>query len=126
MTADPEAATLIHDYVQRQEPPLDRKIIDAMRKALQVAASSGGGYLAVPETVRNRCLELCFALEKQDDKRLIDILNAADARARAGDAETIMTSSRASRATIAKNRSWGWIWISTRNAGRDGRASLRL
>jgi len=84
MTGDPEAATLIHDYVQRQEPPLDREIIEAMRKALQVAAGSGGGYLAVPEAVRNRCLELCFALEKQDDTRLIKILDAAEGRSGVG------------------------------------------
>jgi hypothetical protein len=61
MTGDPQAATLIHDYVQGREPQLDREIIDAMRKALQVAAGSGGGYAAVPDAVRNRCVEMCWS-----------------------------------------------------------------
>jgi hypothetical protein len=79
-TGDPRAATAIHAYVQRQQPPLDREIIEAMRKALQVAADPGGNYHAVPEAVQYRCLELYFALERQGDGRLIGILDAADAR----------------------------------------------
>src|SRR6202022_3234458 len=84
-----DKATLIHDYVQRREPPLDREIIDAMRKALQVAAGSGGGYAAVPDAVRTRCVEMCLALDAEGDSRLLDILDAAEARAKIGDRETI-------------------------------------
>jgi hypothetical protein len=89
MTGDPQAATSIHDYVQRHKPPLDREIIDAMREALQVAADPAGDYLAVPEAVRNCCLELCFALDRRGDARLLDILDRADGRGSAGAAEAI-------------------------------------
>jgi hypothetical protein len=84
MTADPEAAILIHDYVQRQHPPLDREIIDAMRKALQVAAAPGGGYLALPKSVRQRCDQLCLVLDHQGDGRLLGILDAAEGRGGVG------------------------------------------
>jgi hypothetical protein len=59
MTADPEAASLVYDYVQRQQPPLDRETIDAMRQALEVAGAAGGDYLAQPEAVQRCCLEMC-------------------------------------------------------------------
>jgi hypothetical protein len=89
MTGDPHAATLIHDHMKGREPQLDAENIDAMRKALQVAAGSGGGYAAVPEAVRNRCLEMCLWLDAQGDSRLLDILDAAEARAKIGDRQTI-------------------------------------
>jgi hypothetical protein len=89
MTGDPKAAALIHDYVQYRSPPLDRESIDEMREALRVASGAGGDYLALPEAACNRCLELCFALEKQGDRRLIDILDAAERRGVAGGPETI-------------------------------------
>jgi hypothetical protein len=79
---DAQAAALIHDYVRRRDPPLDAETIDAMRRALRAAADPGGDYLAAPETVRNHCLELCFALERQGDGRLINFLDAAEARSR--------------------------------------------
>jgi len=52
--------------------------ITEMREALHVAIDPKGDYPALPETVRNHCLYLCFALEKQGDTRLLEILNAAD------------------------------------------------
>jgi hypothetical protein len=66
--------------VQRKDPSLDRDTLEAMAKALRVAAPPGGDYLAVPEGVRNNCLELCLALIEQEDNRLIGILDAAEAR----------------------------------------------
>jgi hypothetical protein len=79
MTGDPTAAELIHEYVQRQSPPLDRNEINEMRVALQVAADPNGNYPALPEAVRNRCLYLCMTLsDEQGDRRLLDILDAAD------------------------------------------------
>ena len=78
ITGDPKAAARIHDYVQRQSPMLNTDAITEMRAALHVAVDPKGDYPAVPETVRNHCLYLCFALEKQGDTRLLDILNAAD------------------------------------------------
>jgi len=56
-----------------------------MREALRLAGDAGGGYLTLPEGVRDRCLELCLALEKQGDRRLIDILDAAERRGLAAD-----------------------------------------
>jgi hypothetical protein len=81
ITGDPKAAALIHDYLRRQEPRLDREAIDAMREALQVAATSTREYPALPDAVRNRCLEMCFALlDEHGDSRLIGILDAAEGR----------------------------------------------
>ena len=59
-----------------------------MRQALQVAVDPGGNYPKVPEAVRNRCLDLCLALDSQGDRRLLDILDAADGRDRACGKET--------------------------------------
>jgi hypothetical protein len=78
MAGDSHAAASVHKYLQRQ--PLDREMIGAMRKALQAAADPAGDYLAAPEAVRNQCLDLCFALEREGDGRLLDILDAAEAR----------------------------------------------
>jgi hypothetical protein len=78
ITGDPKAAPRIHDYVQRQAPMLTTDAIAGMRAALQVAVDPKGDYPALPATVRNDCLYLCFALEKHGDARLLDILNAAD------------------------------------------------
>lgn len=81
MTGDPHAAASIHDYLHRQQQPLDREMMGAMRKALQAAADHpDGDYLGAPEAVRNQCLDLCFALEREGDGRLLDILDAAEAR----------------------------------------------
>jgi hypothetical protein len=80
MTGDSRAAASIHGYLQRQQPPLDREMIGAMRKALQAAAEPGGDYLAASEATRHQCVDLCFALEQQGDGRLLDILDAAEAR----------------------------------------------
>jgi hypothetical protein len=82
ITGDPTAAALIRDYVQRKEPRLEQDAIDAMGKALRIAAAPDGAYLAQPEAVRNSCLDLCFALEEQGDRRLIGILDAAEERAK--------------------------------------------
>jgi hypothetical protein len=83
VTGDSHAAASIHDYLRGQQPSLDREMIDAMRKALQAAADPGGDYLVAPEAVRNQCLDLCFALERQGDARLIEILDAAEGRGQA-------------------------------------------
>jgi len=89
MTGDKDAATLIYDYVQAQKPPLDHEMIAAMTKALQVAAGPGNGYVDIPQAVYNCCVELCMALDERGDSRLLDILDAADARSKAAPAETI-------------------------------------
>ena len=79
MVKDPQAASLIHDYVRRRDDqPLDADMIHAMRQALRAAAEPQGDYLAAPEAVRNQCLDLCFALDRQGDGRLLDILDAAE------------------------------------------------
>ena len=88
MTGDADAAATIHDYVQWQKPPLDREMIDAMRQALQVAVDPGCDYLGVLEAVRNRCIDLCLALDSQGDRRLLDILDAADGRGQSRGKET--------------------------------------
>ena len=80
ITNDPKAAALIRDYVQRKDPPLDRDTIKAMAVALRAAASPGGDYLAIPEAIRDNCVDLCLALAEQGDNRLIGILDAAEAR----------------------------------------------
>jgi hypothetical protein len=87
MAGDTEAASSIYAYVQRQKPPLDRTMIDGMRQVLQAAADPGGDYLGAPELVRNRCIDLCLELDRQGDGRLLDILDAADRRARARENE---------------------------------------
>jgi hypothetical protein len=92
MTGDPKAGTLINDYVQQKDPPLEPEMIDEMRTALQVAAGPGSGYLDIPVAVRHRCLDLCFWLDERDDHRLLEILDAADARSRAAAADKIYDS----------------------------------
>jgi hypothetical protein len=77
ITGDPKAAASIRDYVHQHEPRLDPEAMNAMRQALHVAAVSAEEYLALPEAVHDRCLEMCFALDEQGDSRLIAILNAA-------------------------------------------------
>jgi hypothetical protein len=58
-------------------------MIGAMRKALQAAADHpDGDYLGAPEAVRNQCLDLCLALDQEGDARLLNILDAAEARSR--------------------------------------------
>jgi hypothetical protein len=89
MTGDKDAAALIYDYVQAQKPPLDHDMIDAMTKALQAAAGPGSGYADIPKAVYNRCLELCIWLDERGDSRLLEILDAADARSRVAAAETV-------------------------------------
>jgi hypothetical protein len=76
ITGDPKGAAMIRDYVQRQEPALDREAIEAMREALHVAADPEGDYHALPGAVHNQCLALCFSLHEQGDGRLLDILDA--------------------------------------------------
>jgi hypothetical protein len=88
MTVDREAASLVYDYVQRQQPPLDRETINEMRQTLEVAAAPAGDYMAQPEAVRRRCLEMCFAFDEQDDRRLVDILDAAERRSGVGEKRT--------------------------------------
>ncbi|MGH7212978.1 MAG: hypothetical protein ACREF1_16135 [Acetobacteraceae bacterium] len=68
--------------MQRQSPPLERAAIDEMREALHVAVDGRGGYLALPEAVRHRCLAMCLALDERGDSRLVGILDAADRVAR--------------------------------------------
>jgi hypothetical protein len=80
VTGDPDAAGLIRDYVQRKEPPLDRETIDAIREAVEIASAPAGDYRALPEAVRNLCLELCLALDERDDSRLLGILDIAEVR----------------------------------------------
>jgi hypothetical protein len=65
---------MIRDYVQRKELPLDQNMIVPMGAALRAAGVREAGYGALPETVRNGCLDLCFALDEQGDSRLIRIL----------------------------------------------------
>jgi hypothetical protein len=79
MVEDPQAAGRIDDYLRERDPPLDAAMIDAMRQALQAAAKGPqGGYLATPEPVRDECVRLCFVLERQGNRRLLEILDAAD------------------------------------------------
>ena len=52
ITADPEAAAAIRDYVGRREPRLDAETLREMRRALEIAAAPDGDYLAVPDGVR--------------------------------------------------------------------------
>lgn len=78
ITGDPKAAALIRDYVQRQEPRLERQEIDALREALQLAAARDKTYSALPEATHNRFLDLCLSLDEQSDSRLVPIFNAAE------------------------------------------------
>jgi len=82
ITGDPEAEALIRAYVERRVSPLDLEKIEGMREGLRVAADPAGNYRALPEPVQKACLELCFGLEEVDDRRLIGILDAADARSK--------------------------------------------
>jgi hypothetical protein len=111
---------LIRDYVQRREPPLDSEAIEAMREALHVAAAPEGGYLALPEAVRNRCLEMCFALDERGDGRLVGILDAAEGRGVAGDPiyDRYPGLTRPILATSPAAKIRSLTWISTRNSGR--------
>ena len=79
MTGDRKAAAVIHDYVQRKEPRLERETIDAMQEALNLAEASDR-YSELPETVRNRCIDLCLVLAEHGDNRLLEILDAAEQR----------------------------------------------
>jgi hypothetical protein len=104
MAGDAEAATLVHDYVHWQQPPLDREIIDAMRQALDVAAAPAGDYLAQPEAVKRRCLEMCFAFDRLGDSRLLDILDAAERRGVVGETRTAeATGVESIEAAVARN-----------------------
>ena len=89
MTGDREAATLIYEYVQAQKPPLQHEIIEGMTKALQAAAGPGSSYPDIPKAVYNRCLELCIALDERGDSRLLEILDAADARSKTAAPEKV-------------------------------------
>jgi hypothetical protein len=89
LSGDPKAAERVHAYVGRQMPALELETIDAMREGLRVAADPAGNYRGLPDAVQKACLKLCLGLEEEGDRRLIGILDAADARARAGPAETI-------------------------------------
>jgi hypothetical protein len=82
ITSDPKAAGLIWDYVQRHRPRLDQETIDAMRDALRVAATFDGNYQAVPDVIRNQCMDMCLALDIQGDSRLFGIIDQADKLAR--------------------------------------------
>ena len=88
MTGDRKAAAVIHDYVQRKEPRLERETIDAMREALNLADASDK-YAALPEEVRNRCIDLCLVLAEHGDNRLLDILDAAEQRGADRDREIV-------------------------------------
>jgi hypothetical protein len=83
ITGDAKAAALIRALAERRVLPLDLKTIEGMREGLRAAADPAGDYLALPEAVQKACLGLCFGLEALDDRRLIGILDAADARSRA-------------------------------------------
>ena len=85
LTGDPTAAALVHKYVQQQLPRLDRNAILEMREALHVVGDPGGDYLAVPEAARWHCLEMCLALDKGGDSRLLLILDAAEKRRMSGE-----------------------------------------
>jgi hypothetical protein len=83
ITGDPKAAAPVRSYLQRHEPPLEREAIDAMREALYIAAARDGSYMAIAEETRNRCFKLSCALDVQSDRRLIDIIGAAEPPAQA-------------------------------------------
>lgn len=122
ITADPEAAVAILDYVGRREPRLDAETLREMRRALEIAAAREGDYLAVPDAVRSRCVLMCFELDARGDSRLLDIILLIARRGGAPPGERFMTirswraaiGARLSRSTIPK-------WISS--AGRDGAGS---
>jgi hypothetical protein len=84
LTADPEAGAAMRDYVGGCEPRLDAETLRDMRRALEVAASPDGNYVALPDMVRNRCVLMCFELDARGDSRLLDIIDRAEARAGAG------------------------------------------
>jgi hypothetical protein len=89
ITGDPKAAAVVREYVRQHEPRLEPQAIDAMREALEIAAAATGDYLAVPEAVRTRCVEMCLEFDRQDDSRLLEILDSAERRHVAGGQETI-------------------------------------
>jgi hypothetical protein len=73
ITGDREVAAAIRDYVGRREPRLDAETLREMRRALEIAASTDGDYLGVPQAVQDRCLLICIDLGARGD-RLLDIL----------------------------------------------------
>jgi hypothetical protein len=85
ITSDPKAAVLVREYLRQREPRLEREEISAMREALFVAAAPAGNYRAVPDVVQRLCIEMCFKLDEQGDRRLLEILDAADSRRVIGD-----------------------------------------
>ena len=87
ITGDPKAAALIEAYVG-QVPAPELEMIDAMREGLRVAADPAGDYRALPDAVRNRCVEMCLAPDEQGDGRLLNILDAAEGRGDLGKRET--------------------------------------
>lgn len=93
ITRDPEAGAAIRDHVGRCEPRLDAETLREMRQALEIAASPDGDYLAVPDVVRNRCVAMCFELDARGDRRLIDILDAAEARGEADQQRKVIDAS---------------------------------
>jgi hypothetical protein len=80
ITGDAKAAAPVLAYAARQVPPLDLETIAAMREGLRVAADPAGDYRRLAESVQKACLQLYFGLEEEGDRRLIDILDRADAR----------------------------------------------
>jgi hypothetical protein len=77
LTGDPKGTAPVQTYLQRHDPPLTIDAIEDMRDALYLAAA-GEGYMAAPETARDGCLALALALDAQGDRRLVDILDAAE------------------------------------------------
>jgi hypothetical protein len=80
ITGDPEAAAAIRDYAGRREPRLDPETVREIRRALEIASSPDGDYLALPEAVRIGCVDMCLALDARGDSRLIGILDTAEGR----------------------------------------------
>lgn len=78
VTRDPKAAVLVREYLRQREPRLEREEINTMREALFVAAAPAGNYRAVPDVVQRLCIEMCFKLDEQGDRRLLEILDAVD------------------------------------------------
>ena len=84
ITGDPEAGAVIRDHAARREPELEAESLREMRQALEIAAAPDGDYLAVAEVVRQHCVALCLELDARGDRRLLDILDAAEGRGTAG------------------------------------------
>jgi hypothetical protein len=83
ITWDPGVASAIRDYADRREPRLDTKTLRDMQRALEIAASPDGDYLAeVPQAVQDRWLLMCIDLKARGDG-LVDILSRADGQSAA-------------------------------------------